>query len=120
MRLISLKTRRVGMRNVRAGEVFEISPAYGRVMIKLGHAELAPAPAPTRSAAPKAPAKVEEPKRTVKAEVEPAAPVEQVAVDEAPAEDERAVLRREYEEKFGKKPYMGWTADQLREKLTAE
>lgn len=33
--------------------------------------------------------------------------------------DERPALRAEYEAKFGKKPFGGWSADVLREKLAA-
>ena len=37
-----------------------------------------------------------------------------------PAEtDERPALRAEYEAKFGKKPFGGWSADVLREKIAA-
>jgi hypothetical protein len=37
-----------------------------------------------------------------------------------PAEtDDRPALRAEYEVKFGKKPFPGWSADVLREKLAA-
>ncbi len=51
-----------------------------------------------------------------------------VAVDERPARapapspagvDVRPSLRAEYEAKFGKKPFMGWDAAALREKLAA-
>lgn len=38
---------------------------------------------------------------------------------EAPA-DERPALRAAYETKFGKKPFGGWDAAKLREKLTAD
>ena len=33
--------------------------------------------------------------------------------------DERPALRAEYETKFGKKPFGGWSAETLREKLAA-
>lgn len=33
--------------------------------------------------------------------------------------DERVALRAEYEAKFGKKPFGGWDADTLREKIAA-
>lgn len=33
--------------------------------------------------------------------------------------DERVALRESYETKFGKRPYMGWDADTLREKIAA-
>jgi hypothetical protein len=40
---------------------------------------------------------------------------------ETPADtDERPALRAEYEAKFGKRPFPGWSADVLREKLAAE
>lgn len=51
-----------------------------------------------------------------------------VADDERPARapaparaptDERPALRAAYETKFGKKPFGGWSAEVLREKLTA-
>jgi len=34
--------------------------------------------------------------------------------------DELAELRSEYQEKFGKRPFMGWGAEKLREMLSAE
>jgi len=34
--------------------------------------------------------------------------------------DDRPALRAEYEAKFGKKPFAGWSAETLREKLAAE
>lgn len=43
---------------------------------------------------------------------EDAEPIAKRAVDDA-----RAPLRAAYFEKFGKKPYMGWSAATLREKL---
>lgn len=33
--------------------------------------------------------------------------------------DETALLRAEYQDKFGKRPFMGWSADVLREKISA-
>jgi hypothetical protein len=38
---------------------------------------------------------------------------------EKPSEgdDERPALRAEYERVIGKKPYMGWTAEELRQKI---
>lgn len=33
--------------------------------------------------------------------------------------DERVPLREAYEAKFGKRPYMGWDAEALREKIAA-
>lgn len=35
------------------------------------------------------------------------------------APDEAAALRAEYEKTFGKKPFMGWDADTLRQKIAA-
>lgn len=37
----------------------------------------------------------------------------------APKADERPALRTEYEAKFGKKPFPGWSAEILRDKLAA-
>lgn len=46
-----------------------------------------------------------------------------VAADErpapAPAADDRPALRAEYEAKFGKKAFPGWSSDVLRQKLAA-
>ncbi|MGV1682920.1 hypothetical protein [Sphingopyxis sp. NJF-3] len=47
-------------------------------------------------------------------------PVEPAPIPEAAEADERPALRAEYETKFGKKPFMGWDAAALREKLAAE
>lgn len=48
--------------------------------------------------------------------------VEQAAPEAEPAPapvDEMAALRAEYEEALGKRPFMGWDADTLREKIAA-
>ena len=37
----------------------------------------------------------------------------------APEEDDVAALRSEYQEKLGKRPYHGWDAETLREKIAA-
>ncbi|HLR78529.1 MAG TPA: hypothetical protein VK062_05720 [Burkholderiaceae bacterium] len=34
-------------------------------------------------------------------------------------EDEKAALRAEYERVMGKRPFMGWDADKLRDKIAA-
>ncbi len=39
--------------------------------------------------------------------------------EKPPADPDLAILRAEYQAKFGKKPFAGWKADQLREKLAA-
>lgn len=41
------------------------------------------------------------------------------AAPSRPADDERPALREEYERVFGKKPFAGWDADKLREKIAA-
>jgi len=38
-------------------------------------------------------------------------------VQKNPEMDDRAMLRAEYEKLLGKRPYMGWDADELREKI---
>lgn len=40
-----------------------------------------------------------------------------VKPEKAEDEDDLAELRAEYQEKIGKKPYHGWDADTLREKM---
>jgi len=39
------------------------------------------------------------------------------AQEAAPAQDDIAALRAEYQAKFGKRPFNGWSAAQLKEKI---
>lgn len=54
---------------------------------------------------------------------EPAKPVKAEKPEKAPADDtskdDIKALRAEYQKKTGKKPFTGWSADQLREKMAA-
>ncbi len=75
------------------GAEFEASDKDARLLVAIGKAALT-----------RAPNKTDLP--------EPA----EVAEEPAPL-DEVADLRAEYTEQFGKRPFMGWSADELRERM---
>lgn len=77
---------------------------YGTRMLTAGEPMTVPGPL-AREMIALGRATLDKPK---KAKPEPVAPV-----------DERIALRAEYEAKFGKKPFGGWSADLLREKIAA-
>ena len=89
------KSGRYGTRMLTAGEPTTVSGPLAREMIALGRAT------------------AEKPKKI------------RVVGNQAPetfppaAADERVALRAEYEAKLGKKPFGGWDADTLREKIAA-
>jgi hypothetical protein len=86
---------RYGTRSLKAGECFEARPGPAKVLVRLGRAE----DAPRHIAAP--------PPRLLR-QIEP-----------APQNEELAGLRAEYTEKVGRRPFNGWDADTLREKIAA-
>lgn len=84
------RTGRYGTRMLTAGEPVLVSGPTARAMIALGRA------------ADEAPQRVKVAKQP---EPEPV--------------DDLAVLRAEYQAKLGKRPFNGWNADTLREKIAA-
>lgn len=88
--MIATKDMRYGTRMLRAADEFEAyDRGQARLLTALGRARLV---------------EVGETKKEVRAEVEA---------------DARAALRAEYQRVVGKKPYNGWNADTLREKIAA-
>lgn len=90
MRLIAEKNMRYSTRRLLPGDEFEASRRDGRLLVALGRARLAPPVVDTPPA------------------VEP-------VPDDGP--DDIADLRVAYQERFGKRPFMGWDADALRAKI---
>lgn len=96
--MVALKPMRYGTRHLVAGERFDCKPRDATLLTKLKRAkeferekaEIPPLPETLKSA---------------------------VAPQSVPQTDERAALRAEYEAKFGKRPYMGWSADELQKRL---
>lgn len=103
--MIATKGLRYGTRRLMAGDPFEARhDRDARLLIGIGKARYA-----TRVTVA-----ADEPPVWAPASVSTAMPAPAAAhVDERPA------LRAEYEAKFGKKPFMGWDAAALREKLAA-
>ena len=97
--MIATKRLKYGTRRLTAGEPFEARhDRDARLLIGIGKARYA-----TRD--------------MVAIDQRPApAPA---PVDDAESADDRPALRAEYETKFGKKPFGGWSAETLREKLAA-
>lgn len=90
MRLIAEKNMRYSTRRLLPGDEFEASRRDGRVLVAIGRARLASPEADAATA------------------VEP-------VPDDGP--DDIADLRVAYQERFGKRPFMGWDADALRAKI---
>ena len=87
--------------------VFSTGGRYGTRMLTAGDPMTLSGPA-ARAALVTGKATAERPRK----HVETPAPAPKVA-------DERPALRAAYEAKFGKKPFGGWDADTLREKIAA-
>lgn len=85
---------RYGTRMMTAGEPMMLTGPAARAALATGKATATPPVDHDASAAPIAP------------------PVKAVT-------DERPALREAYEKKFGKKPFGGWSAELLREKIAA-
>lgn len=94
-KVIATQTGRYGTRMLTAGDEMTLSGPAARAMIALGRA-IAPV-----AAGISIPATIGAP------------------IAARPPADERAALRAEYQVKFGKNPFPGWSADTLREKIAA-
>lgn len=103
VRLIAAKPMRYGTRRLVAGEDFEAKERDANLLVRLKRAT---------------------PWERAKADIPPIPKALKAAVTPQPEGevDERAALRAEYQEKFGKRAFPGWSADELRAKLavTAE
>lgn len=100
MHLKAIKPTKYLTRRLLPGDVFEADDTRdGKIMAKILLA--------TRKAIPhREPGRIAPP------------PVELAAKIAAPEADELAELRAEYQAKIGKRPFHGWDADTLREKIT--
>lgn len=102
MLIKALRGMRYSTRMMRAGDVFEVRPSLGRVLVALGRA------IPYE-------AKIK-PKRD---------PLDhdgdgRKGGSVSSVDPDIAALRIAYHHKFGKRPFNGWAADKLREKLAEE
>lgn len=89
-RVIATKDMTYGTRRLKAGdEIADVSGPNSRLLAALGRARLV---------------QPGETKKEVKAEVHA---------------ESKAALREEYQRVFGKRPFNGWDADELREKIAA-
>ena len=104
MQMRALKTFRYARKPYGPGEPVEIRPQDVRAAIALGWVEyvFAPLPKPT--------APTYNRRDMVAAPPAAAAPANDTAL---------AALRADYEVKIGRKPWGGWDADKLREKISA-
>lgn len=93
------RTGRYGTRMLTAGEPMTVPGPLAREMVALGRATL------------------EKPKMIYK--VGDGSRESFIPLAKPEAVDERVALRAEYEAKFSKKPFGGWSAELLREKIAA-
>ena len=100
MKLTATKSFLYNTRRLLAGDVFEtVKPIHGKLLI-----------AAKKAIETRTPGKIAAPPKSVAAKVSKASKVEAEP-------DELATVRAEYQEKVGKRPFMGWDADTLRAKM---
>lgn len=100
VRMRATKALTYNTRRLLPGDVFEVKPRDARVLLATRKVE-----------AVREPANVPPPPPVVAAQIAAAAP--------PAADNELAGLRAEYETKLGKRPFLGWSAAMLREKIAA-
>lgn len=93
MRLVATNSLRYGTRHLQAGEMFEARDDYGRVLIAIGKA---------RESDERKPANIPPPPASLVAKV-----------------TDIKALRAAYTKKLGKKPWPGWSADELRRRMAS-
>lgn len=104
--LIATKPLRYATRHLVPGEHFMAkSDRDARILVAIGKAK--------RSTA-RAPVKLPPPPDVVLTKVSATTAIRKEAIP-----DDRASLRAEYKNIFGKSPFMGWDADTLREKIAS-
>lgn len=117
--MIATKGLKYGTRRLIAGDAFEARHERdARLLIGIGKARYATRDAVAFNAPKPAPvAPVAVPATAVASDD----PVDTATAPlaEAAESDERPALRDEYEVKLGKKPFPGWSAETLREKIAA-
>lgn len=112
--MIATKRLKYGTRRLTAGDPFEARhDRDARLLIGIGKARYA-----TRDATPVDEANFAKVTITTDRIIDATSGDTISNVAPTPA-DERPALRAKYEAKFGKKPFGGWSADVLREKLAA-
>lgn len=140
--LVSKKRMRYGTRRLLPGDMFEASRRDARVLVAVrkarevrGEANV-PAPPPelaekiatattlsqTAAAVATAPVVPTVPSLPPVTPVEPAAAVAPPASTppaRTPPADDLGALRAAYEAKVGKRPFMGWDAEELKRRMTA-
>lgn len=114
MRLIAVKPLKYGTRRLLPGDTFDVmKPREARVWLATKKAREVREPGSIEPPPPAVAAKIAErfaPPPALPADSTPAAP--------SPSDD-LAALRAEYEAVVGKRPFMGWDAGTLREKIAA-
>ena len=115
MKLVATREFSYATRRLLPGDTFEASDRDGKLLIAVKKAQKgrpdADVPTPRPGLIAKAAAAVA---TTVKTESDP-----QPAAAVDPAGDELTALRAQYEAVIGKKPFNGWDADKLRQKIAA-
>lgn len=122
--MIATKRLRYGTRRMKPGEAFEAHRGNAKKLVAIGKAryatrDMVAADTPAvREVEPQGGYRRYEPvdprRNTIDDTHRPAE-----ALADATDTDERPALRAEYEAKFGKRAFPGWSAETLREKLAA-
>ena len=122
MELRALKSFRYDKVRLQPGDMFQAKNDRDLLVLTLSLGGKRPLAEKVESSNGKAEKKSEETKPKEASRIEPEAPDNSNKHDSADAEDhtkERAALRVKYENICGKKPFPGWNAEQLREKIKA-
>lgn len=100
LNMVATKPMRYGTRRLVAGDTFECEPRHAKLFVTLKRAK-------------------EHEREKADIPAIPAALKERVTAPQSAdaQQDERATLRAAYETKFGKRPYMGWSAEDLRRRI---
>lgn len=100
MVLIAKRDMRYGTRRLKAGDYFEASKRDAKVLAAVKRADYAPG-------------------NRMPSNVPPIPEGLKKQVEQQDGEEIKG-LREQYASKFGKRPYMGWDAETIRQKLAAE
>lgn len=123
-KMTASRSMKYGTRRLEAGDVFDVQNRHVKVLEAVKRAKVATGSVPPMPAALKTrvsrPVPTPAPAKPVPAEAEPVEPVADQAGEEQTGEavsEDLTELRAEYERVIGRRPFMGWGGDVLRQKI---